>query len=359
MKLLYTTSIQLPSRRANRLQTIAMAGEFQKLLGDNFYLGGTGIKEISGIKIVNFFGTTKSFILGFKYARFIIKNGITHVFTREEKLLFFIRLYLGFFGKKITSVYEAHFVPPKSNIFFYHTLKNIDGVVVLTELMKKEFEKKGIKTKIIVAPDGVDIQKFSFGGDKQVERAKLGLPLDKKIVLYTGHLYPWKGAHVLAEAVRYLSKDFFIVFVGGTENDIKDFRSKYGSQEQILIVGHKDHKEISLWQFCADILVLPNSGKEDISKFYTSPLKLFEYMASGVPIVASDLPSIREILNEENSLLVSPDNPQELARGISELSKNRELSQKLANRAKTDVIKFSWANRANKIIDLIQNKNSR
>ena len=103
-----------------------------------------------------------------------------------------------------------------------------------------------------------------------------------------------------------------IRFCGGVPNMILiNSEKKAKGSENILVLGHKPHKTMPVFLKAADVLVLPNSAKEEISRSYTSPLKLFEYMASGRPIVASDLPSIREVLNENNSLLVSPDSSED------------------------------------------------
>ena len=94
-------------------------------------------------------------------------------------------------------------------------------------------------------------------------------------------------------------------------------------------------------------------AKEDISKYYTSPMKLFEYMAVGRPIVASHIPSIAEILNEENSVLVKPDDPEALARGIRFVLENNEFAEKISSQAYIDVQKYTWEARAKLISDFI------
>ena len=101
------------------------------------------------------------------------------------------------------------------------------------------------------------------------------------------------------------------------------------------------------------MLVLPNSGKTKISSHYTSPLKLFEYLAAGKPIVASDLPSIRDILNKDTAMLVVSDDAQALAQGITVVLTDDALAKKLASNASELAKQYSWEQRAKKISDFI------
>ena len=96
----------------------------------------------------------------------------------------------------------------------------------------------------------------------------------------------------------------------------------------------------------ADVLILPNRPSA-ISTDFTSPLKLFEYMASGRPIVASDLPAFREILRDgENALLVEAGNPQALVAGITRIKDDPALAARLARQAAADVRDYTWPRRA-------------
>ena len=106
----------------------------------------------------------------------------------------------------------------------------------------------------------------------------------------------------------------------------------------------------------ADVLVLPNSGKEKISRIYTSPLKMFEYMAAGVPIVASDLPSIREVLSEKTAFLFEADDARDLAEKIEMVLENKEGAGERARKALKEVKKYNWEERAGKILDFVKGK---
>jgi glycosyltransferase involved in cell wall biosynthesis len=85
-------------------------------------------------------------------------------------------------------------------------------------------------------------------------------------------------------------------------------------------------------------------------------MKMFEYMASQRPIVASDLPSIREVLSENNAVLIEPDNPQSLAEGIKKALTDKELSQRISQQTQTDVEEYTWDKRAQKILEFIKNE---
>jgi len=112
----------------------------------------------------------------------------------------------------------------------------------------------------------------------------------------------------------------------------------------------------------ADVVVLPNSRNSRqkrfsiYSRYDTSPIKLFEYLASGAPIVASDLPSIREIVSEEEVFFVKPDDPQELAQGIERLLTDQEFARTLSSRALERSKEYTWEKRAKKIVEFINRR---
>ena len=128
---------------------------------------------------------------------------------------------------------------------------------------------------------------------------------------------------------------------------IGDSKDENNSLPNVLLLGHKNVKEIPAYLKSADVLLLPNIPISEESIKYTSPVKLAEYMASGVPIVASDMPSMRYILNESNSILVEPANPKALMYGIE------RVSDEISKQAFIDVQKYTWDKRAERIVDFI------
>ncbi len=301
------------------------------------------IKRLPSVDLV-IFGKIGFLIQSISFAKFALLYSIFYkadiIYSRDEVLVIFLSfLHRNIFWESHTNTY---------NFFVKKFIRKIKRVVVITKSLKNFYLSKGINNlKILVAPDAVDIKEFNVSLSKEESRDKLGLPQDKKIVMYTGHLYGWKGVGILAQSAELLGKDTFVVFVGGTDECIDEFKNKY-TLDNILILGRKSHKEIPYYLKTADVLVLPNTAKEDVSKLYTSPMKLFEYMASGVAIVASDLPSIREILNEVNSTLVEADNPKALATGI------KKALNKDGKKAMEDVRQYTWENRALNILKCLE-----
>lgn len=283
------------------------------------------------------------------------------IYSRDEISLWF----LSFFKKNL--YWESH--RGQYSFFAKRVAKKAKGIIVITQGLKDFYVAKGVaEDKILVAPDGVDLDQFHIPDTKYEIRQQLNLPQDKFIVAYTGHLYDWKGAHVLLEAAKQFpislpsgdlpQGDNFqfpinFVFVGGTDSDIAEFKREASGLSNILILGHKPHNEIPMYLKAADVLVLPTSSKSDIGRIYTSPMKMFEYMAAGRPIVASDLPSIREVLNENNSVLVTSDSSKDLAEGIRQVLKNPEKSAKITEQARKDAGRYTWENRARNILAMM------
>ncbi|MFH1925637.1 MAG: glycosyltransferase family 4 protein [Chloroflexota bacterium] len=278
------------------------------------------------------------------------------VYSRDFFSCLFLYLFKPLHRKSV--FYEAHDFPltKLGRKLRSWAVRHVDGLVVISQKLGELYQSQGIPSeKILVAPDGVDLSLFSVNLQKEKAREEFKIPSDKKIVCYTGHLYRWKGTHILAQAMKELADECLLYVVGGTPRDIEEFKRFISSNHipNIVVVGYVPPTQIPKYLAAADILVLPNTSEEAISRLYTSPLKLFEYMAARRPIVASDLPSIREILNEENALLVKPDDPTALANGMRRVIRDDEMSQKLAGNAFRDVQFYTWERRAAGILEFM------
>ncbi len=253
--------------------------------------------------------------------------------------------------------YEIHTLPDTISKKYRAAWQRCQGLIVISNGLKEELVRCGVAvSKILVAHDAVDVAKFQISATRQECREQLSLPRDQKMVVYTGHLYEWKGAGTLAEAAKLLPADVHVYLVGGTAEDMKRFKSLHQSSN-LHIVEWQKHEMIPFWLRAADILVLPNSAKSSIGAKYTSPLKAFEYIAAGRPIVASRLPALYEALEGVGmALFVDPDDANKLANGIQDLLTNEQAILETRNHSQreTELRDYSWENRARNIIEFLR-----
>jgi glycosyltransferase involved in cell wall biosynthesis len=229
----------------------------------------------------------------------------------------------------------------------FKTYPRLDGIVSITRGLARQMKEIfSLQAPMAVAPDGVNLD--LFGG---ITRQ----PRNQKII-YVGQLYPWKGTGTLVEAMQYLPVGE-LHLIGGSEERIQELReraARLGVQDRVFFLGQMPPREVKRHLADSAVAVLPLT-QDLISASFTSPLKLFEYMAARVPIVASDLPSTREVLSSGvNALLVQPNDPQALGEGIRRLLEDRSLAEGLGQKAYEDVQEFTWERRAQKISHFIR-----
>ena len=237
-------------------------------------------------------------------------------------------------------------MPEDMNRFVYkRIIRCVRGIVVISHGIRDRLVSYGYTSdRVFIAPDGIDLEEQ---GDDNVATS---IAREKRLVVYTGQLLDWKGVGVLVDAAQLLDDAYIVVIVGGQPSEIALLR-KSDTGGRIVFTGFVPHARALGWMRAAQVLVLPNLKDGSISEFYTSPLKMFEYMASGNPIVASDLPSLREVLNDRNAVFVVPGDAASLAQGIMRAA--AEKGRELARCAREDVVNYTWENRAKRIIEFI------
>lgn len=359
MKLLYATSISFPSMLANRLQISAMAGQMYASLGTNFLLGVLDAPEnYLAVPVKRMGRISSSIILAWRYLLLIRKGKFTHVFIREERLLFLLGLYLRLTGTKVHIVLEVHWLREgwreRVALHFANTF-----IAISNGLKEDLIRLRRINApQILVSHDAVQLERFHTLSSKEELRKLHNFPEDKVVILYTGsfgHHHPWKGVDTMAESVNYANVDWQYIFVGGREDEISLLRKEFPS-EQIEFRGHADSTLIPGMLKAADIVVIPNRKGYVLSEKYTSPLKLFEYMASGTPMVASNLPSIREIVCEHEAVFFEPNNPKSLADALRSVLSDYDAALERAERGRVLVTKFTWNQRTRKVLDFIRSQ---
>ena len=181
-----------------------------------------------------------------------------------------------------------------------------------------------------------------------------------RTVVYAGQLYRWKGVDTLLRAMAELPEAQLVVLGGRGREDDPDLAACHeeardlGIADRVDFRGFVPHAEVRATIAGAGVAVLPLPDNL-MARYFTSPLKLFDYMAAGVPIVASDLPTVREVLADgDNALLVPAEDPAALASAIRRLLVNPGLADRLRRTAYEQVDAFTWDARAARIIEALE-----
>jgi glycosyltransferase involved in cell wall biosynthesis len=237
-------------------------------------------------------------------------------------------------------------------------LAALPAVVVISEALRDDLIAGGLTPEaVLLARDGVHLSRFDDLPEAPVARAHLGLP-EQPTVAYAGQLYPWKGVDTLIRAIGLLP-DVRLLIVGGDRQHLPGMLALADEQApgRVHFAGTVPHAAVPFHLAAGDVIALPNSAREEISARFTSPLKLFEAMASRRAIVASDLPSLREVLREEeNALLAQPDDPQSLADSVRRLLDDDVLARRLAVAAREDAEPFDWNRRGELVAGFLRRR---
>jgi glycosyltransferase involved in cell wall biosynthesis len=291
-----------------------------------------------------------SFLISSKLS--LWNNGDAFIYSRDFfTALFFKNIFI-----------EIHALP-KNNFLTNYIFRKAKGIVAITSYIKEELKRRNVKeNKILVSRSAIEPKDFEALVLKDEIRKKYNFKKDQFVIGYAGALKTLgmdKGISDVIKAVRLLDDRFIFVLAGGEKQDIdfyKDEARKNQVEERIHFLGRLDHKEVPSFLKMCDVLVAPFPDTNHF-RYFMSPLKVFEYMASGVPIIVSDLPTMREFLEEKEVYFVRPDNFEDIASQISYISKNVDNAMNKAFLAKEKSHKFSWPERAKNIISFIEQKN--
>lgn len=268
----------------------------------------------------------------------------------------------------LPTVYEAHEAPRRGQRWLLKRMArrpSLQHVVVLTSFLKARLIQLGFPDqKILILPDGVDVSLFDQLPGREACRRRLGLPVDRSIIGYIGRFRAQAREKGLPELVQAMArwpssngKEPLLLCVGGPMDAVPAYLAlarRAGVQAHWLkFVDRVPNRDVPYWIRACDVVTIPWPWTE-FSAHFTSPLKLFEYMASGVPIVASDLPSLREILRHgENAWLVEPGNPAALTSGLLSVLNDAQVSGTLSAQAAHEATRYTWLDRAGAILQAL------
>ena len=232
-------------------------------------------------------------------------------------------------------------------------------LLLITEALRSALEDRYLVAldgpEVQIAPNGTEMERYSDLPEAAEARAQLGLP-DRLTAVYTGHLYPGRGMALLVALAKAFPEANFL-WVGGRPEDVEHWQAQLAEDRltNVVLTGFIANSKLPLYQAAGDILLMPyeqqiegSSGGN--SAAICSPMKMFDYLAAGRAIIASDLPVLHEVLNSENAVFCPPEDIARWSQAFARLLSDAAYRDRLSLRAKQDAGRYTWRARAQKAI---------
>lgn len=380
-KIHYISPSLIPSRAANAVHVVHQCNGFSKIGLDVVLYAKRTIKhrEILKKRVEEIYGIDAShWDVVTYYSKFSIADtlrialmAMIHLIAIPKTDLIITRnLYAAFMLSiiKKSILFETHQLEygVRKYIQQFIIQRSRTRTIVISKSLVKHLESHlniEIKDAVILhdaARDGIDRLPISSRREClliELDGFVEGIEQWTAVCGYFGQLYKGRGIDVI-EAIAEEKKDCLFIICGGGGEEVKEKRSNCASN--IIYMGHVSHKKAQKLQASVDILLMPYQRsvsigvkKHDTAK-WMSPMKMFEYMAAGVPIISSDLPVLKEVLtNQVNAMLVCPDDPKKWIEAVDELIENPKLADSIGIQAHNDYRnKYTWTKRASTILDV-------
>ena len=348
MKLAYIYPESLPDTKARAISVMQTTAALQNVVDATLlFEEGNNSKVIKKYwkplkKSIGPFRSNKVFHLNLK--RHINKHPYDVYYVRHLKSAAFLLKY----RKHAKIIFECHEIFSVSNPKVLEIEKfvyeNADGLVFINETLEKEFMKR------------FDIEKLPR---KVIHNGcNFRLPYIEKdfssidSMIYVGNFYPWKGVDFLIESLPHLpGMRLDIVGDGDRKSQLDQKAKALGVEERVVFLGYKTQNEIKELLSKRALAVIPNTVSA--YNFFSSPIKLYEYMAASSLVLASDMPTIQEIIqHKKNGFLFETGNMDSFVKVVKKILNMdpKELKKVTYNAYETSK-SFTWENRACQIAD--------
>ncbi len=396
-KLLYISMMRLPTEKAHGLQimqnceafadagyevTLWVAWRFNtpkmRAIDDPYAYYGVKpnftIRKIPCLDVFPLFASdSKGARLAFyiQMVTYIISMSVAILFTSAEIYYSRDEILLAVLARLKANAklaYEAHLFSPtqRGANLQKRVISNVGSVIAITSKLREDLiQQRGADSQqIIVAHDGISQSRFADAPDNKMARERIGWDESAFIVGFVGRLQMIgmdKGVGTLVEALAYIDGAHFAL-VGGPDDMAEKLRQMWieqgKSDAEFLYVGHVPPHKVPLYLSAFDVCAMPHPHTTQFA-YYTSPLKLFEYMASHSAIVASDLPAWSDVVeHEQTALLIPPSDVEALTDAIQRLKDDPQLRHQLTTNAyQTVMAHYTWSARADAILGHINRGN--
>lgn len=270
--------------------------------------------------------------------------------VRKESLVYTVDIdhfsFLGIPFSGLPYFSEIHGGKKKTRLQCFF-LSHSSGIIATTPITGNELKIRFRlpDTKVLIEPNGVDTPATALS-QKEARRI-VGIDESKKLVLYVGRVIAWKGIDILPEVANALP-GVTIGFLGATR---EEYEQELGIPAgKLEFYGSVPHAEVSTWLYASDACLVLGTPRDEYSFRYTSPMKVFEYLASGRPVLASRTPALLSVLTEEDCYFFEPDSATDTVRAIQELLGDSSRTSAIAIAGMEKAKQHTWFKRAERII---------
>jgi len=374
MKIACITTSVVPSKTANSIQAMKVVHALHEL-GHEVRLWVPEFEKSTWDQIANIYGLRSRFEI--TWTRFLPVSkqydfcwkSVSEANRWGAEVVYTWALQAAVFAQKrgLPSVMEFHdfpmgrIGPELFKIFAFSQQKKLSLCTTraLAEGMQERYGFQFTQSELQIAPNGTETERYADLPSPVDARQMLGLP-DGFTVGYTGHFYAGRGMDLLTELARLMPEVNFL-WVGGQPEDIAPWMDQLKNQSilNVTITGFIPNSRLPLYQAAADVLAMPygknisGSSGGDISKVI-NPMKMFDYMAAGRPIIASDIPVFHEVLDEKFAIFCESEDPESWTNAIRSLQQDPHCRASMGAFAGREAEKYTWKNRAIETISKLE-----
>jgi glycosyltransferase involved in cell wall biosynthesis len=362
MRIVCISAAQIPSDTANSIQVMKVCQAFVQLGNEvTLLVPGNQQAAISNQQLIEHYGLQVTFPiewLPFSDRRLFPWKAAWKARRLKPDLLYAWPLQAAALGRLagIPSMLELHDFPTGYvGPFWLRLFLNLPGrkrLLPISNALKGALHLPAKQT--VIAPDGVDLERYAALPAPGSARRILGLPA-ALTSLCTGHLYAGRGTDLfLGLAGKFPQASF--VWVGGRPEDVEIWKGRAAGLANVTFTGFVPNERIPLYQSAADVLLMPyqrtvatSSGGNTAA--ICSPMKMFEYMAAGGAILSSDLPVLREVLDESMAVFCPPGEAEAWESALGGLLGDEKRRAVLGQNARAAVVQYSWVRRAQRLLE--------
>lgn len=367
MKLIYFTALKYPSKKTEPFFHRQMATAFSKVLGEkfSFIVRSDPPADLLSVRPVSIHAPRRGkalwYFLVFPYLVFSCgwNAGNTVLYSYDPYLLIAIIFWRNLFRFRYAVAVEWHQLHEdwRDAYLARHSDYNIVVSKHLKQSLKELFNTP--EKLIVVAYGGVDMKPIAEVA--AIERKHLRSMLGLTEGFLVGHVGVFtvagltKGIDILLESLLYLPGDVRLICVGGSPSDIETYEAlarRLGVLDRVLLVRHQPFERVIAYERALDILIIPVSLQGAFLRTGGLPMKVWEYMAAGRPIVYTNLELLKEAL-EGRGRVFAPDDPRDLARVIIDMRSQWEKEENLAEQNPLAALSYTWDSRARNILNFI------